>query len=143
MKKTKLVLGVLLVALLVVGCGKKDKKTDNPDKPNNNAVAGDKLDIKLDANPSTAYEWTYEVTGDDVIVLESRFEEDKDCEGLDGCGGKEIYTVSSVAAGEVKIKFVYARPDSGDPYNLVAEYDITINDDLIISEKHSGTYFEK
>ena len=140
MKKTKLVLGVLLVALLVVGCGKKDKKTDNPDKPNNNAVAGDKLDIKLDANPSTGYEWAY---GDDVLVLESRFEEGKDCEGLDGCGGKEIYTVSSVAAGNVKIKFIYARPESGDPYNLVAEYDITINDDLVISETHSGTYFEK
>ena len=143
MKKTKLILGVLLVALLVVGCGKKDKKKDNPDNPNNTVVAGDKLDIKLDANPSTGYEWTYEVAGDDVIVLESRFEEDKDCKGLDGCGGKEIYTVSSVAAGNVKIKFIYARPESGDPYNLVAEYDITINDDLVISETHSGTYFEK
>ena len=88
MKKTKILLSVILVCILVLtGCGKKDKKKDNPpDNPNNNAVSGDKLDIKLDSNPTTGYNWTYEITGDDAISLSSKFEEGKDCEGRDGCG---------------------------------------------------------
>lgn len=47
MKKTKILLSVILVCILVLtGCGKKDKKKDNPpDNPNNNAVSGDKLNI--------------------------------------------------------------------------------------------------
>ena len=144
MKKAKLLLSVLLVAFVLVGCGKKDKKKDNSNNNNNNKVeVGDTLDSELVSNPSTGYEWSYEVTGDDAIVLSNRYEEDKDCNGADGCSGKEIYTVSSVAKGIVTIKFTYARPNSGDPYNLVAEYAINIDDKLKISETHAGTYFEK
>ena len=145
MKKTKLLLSVLLVAFILVGCGKKDKKKDDPNNNNNNnkVEVGDTLDIELDASPSSGYEWSYEVTGDDAIVLANRYEEDKNCNGADGCSGKEIYTVSSTSAGNVNIKFVYARPNSGDPYNLVAEYAINIDDKLKISETHAGTYFEK
>ena len=142
MKKTKLLFSVLLVcALVLVGCGKKDsKKEDSKPTPNK---TGESFEIKLESNSSTGYVWTYELEGDDAVVLANTYEEGEGCEDRDGCGGYEIYTVTATAEGHVTLTLVYARPDSGDPYNLVAKYDITIDKDLKIKETHSGSYFEK
>ena len=142
MKKTKILFSILLVCTLVlVGCSKKDKKENKEnDKP---AKTGESFNIELESNPSTGYVWTYEVDGDDAIALANRYEEGKDCEDLDGCPGKEIYTVTATAEGNVTFKLIYARPDSGDPYSLEAIYEIKVDKNLKISETHSGSYFEQ
>ena len=144
MKNLKILFSVLLVCIFILtGCGKKDKKKNTTKKEDTKFVVGDTLDIKLDSNPSTGYEWSYEMTGDDIIVIANRYEEDINCSELDGCSGKEIYTISSVGEGKVNLKFIYYRPESSDPYTLVADYEITIDNNLKISETHTGSYFEK
>ncbi len=144
MKNVKILFSVLLVCILVLtGCGKKDNKKENNKNNNNSQTAGDAIDIKLDANSSTGYEWTYELTGDDAIVLANRYEEDKDCEGLDGCGGYEIFTVTATHPGHINLKLIYSRPWEENGDKLEANYDITIDGKLNITETHTGSYFEK
>ena len=70
MKKAKLLFSILLVCTLVlVGCGKKDKKEDKKKEKPAPATAGESLDIKLESNSSTGYSWTYELEGDDETII--------------------------------------------------------------------------
>ena len=143
MKKIRILFSILLVCTLVlVGCGKKDKKEDKK-KNDTPTVNGESIDIKLESNPSTGYSWTYELEGDDVVVLTSKYEEGENCEDLDGCPGYEIYTVTATAPGHVNFKLVYSFAESDDPNALEADYDITIDKDLKITETHTGSYFDK
>lgn len=144
MKKAKLLFSILLVCTLVlVGCGKKDKKEDKKKEKPVPATAGESLDIKLESNSSTGYSWTYELEGDDVVVLTSKYEEGENCEGRVGCPGYEIFTVTATAPGHVKFNLTYSFVDKADSNNLTANYDITIDKNLKITETHSGSYFEK
>ncbi|MBR3524081.1 MAG: protease inhibitor I42 family protein [Bacilli bacterium] len=144
MKKAKLLFSILLVCTLVlVGCVKKDKKEDKKKEKPAPATAGESLDIKLESNPSTGYSWTYELEGDNVVVLTSKYEEGENCEDRDGCPGYEIFTVTATAPGHVNFKLIYTFAESDDSNALEADYDITIDKDLKITETHTGSYFEK
>lgn len=140
MKKAKL-FSILLVCLLVlVGCSKKDDKKEN--KKEEQKKLGESFEIKLDSNSSTGYNWTYDVVGDDAVVLSYKYEDGEGCEDRVGCGGYEIYTVTASSKGKVNIKFTYARPND-DTDSLEANYEVTVDKDLKIKETHSGSYFEK
>ena len=143
--KKKILFSILLVCLLMVGCGKKSSTKQKEESNNNNTnvvTAGDSIDIKLDSNSSTGYSWTYDLSGDDVVTLTHSYEEGENCEGLDGCGGQEIFTVTATGAGEVEFNLSYVSV-TGETTAYEANYIITIDDDLKITETHSGSYFTK
>ena len=132
MKKAKLLLSVLLLTFVLVGCGsKKDNKEKKKEKK---AVAGDTLDIKLDENSSAGYSWTYELDGDDVVVISNSFEPGENCGDNDGCPGYEIFTITATAPGEVTLTLTYKYHDGTTEDELV--YNISIDKDLRITETH-------
>ena len=146
MKKAKILFSILLVCTIVLtGCGKKDNKNKENNNNNNNSneaeLVGDSLDIKLETNSSTGYSWTYDLAGDDIVILSNTYEEGKNCEGLDGCAGYEIYTVTALKPGNITLTLTYANINNEILYEN--KYDITIDKDLKIQETHSGSYFEK
>jgi inhibitor of cysteine peptidase len=73
---------------------------------------GDKLYVKLCSNPTTGFEWSYEMSGDAAIK-----EEDHDFEepgsDLPGAAGQETWTFEAIAAGKTIINMEYSQPWEG------------------------------
>lgn len=89
-----------------------------------NIKIGDSFIIKLNENPSTGYEWTYDY---DKSMLKFEIKESKStCVGtVAGCSNNVFYKFTALATGSTKIKFIYSRPwESVTPaeqkiYNIV------------------------
>src|SRR5574344_453333 len=65
----------------------------------------------MEANPTTGYSWSYTLSADSVLQEEfSSYEVGERAEGMVGVRGRQCYTFSAVAVGEVTVHFVYARP---------------------------------
>lgn len=146
MKKSfKIIACCLVLCLMLVGCGskKKDSKKDNGETNKNTNTNGEEIILKLASNPSTGYTWTYEITGDDAIAMSYSYE-DNCAEGMVGCSGNEVYVVKATAPGFVTLSFKYSRPweENQDVSELTAIYELVIDENLSITETHSGTYFE-
>ena len=73
---------------------------------------GDKVFITLCSNPSTGFEWSYEMSGDPSVK-----EEDHDFAEPDssapGTPGKETWTFEGVESGTAEISMEYSQPWEG------------------------------
>ena len=73
---------------------------------------GDKIRIKLCSNPTTGFQWAYEMTMDNVVK-----EEDHDFEApeaaIPGATGKEIWTFEAVDTGTTEVQLEYSQPWEG------------------------------
>lgn len=100
------------------------------------------LVIKLDSNPSTGYAWTYAISDSNIIKVEEKYEDD--CQkNVTGCGGQNIYSIKPLKKGKVTIVFKYSRSWEKETDELTAVYEITVGDNLKITESHDGSYFDK
>ena len=108
---------------------------------NNNKQDADGKVLKIEFydNASMGNTWKYDVDNKDIVSISSKTDY-SGCEGRDGCSGKIIYSVKALKPGKVKITFKWINYD--DELQDDAIYEITVDDDLSISEKHSGSYFE-
>lgn len=100
-------------------------------------------ELKLDANASTGYTWSYDMNEDGIVkVVKDEYEEGKSEEGMTGVPGTQVYKFKALKKGEVTIKFTYSRPNSseiadiksykltvGDNYKITAKELVTIKDD--------------
>lgn len=98
---------------------------DFADNPNNESKVtleiGDKINIELCANPSTGYEWDYEMTEDGIVMEEDHDYEEPESD-IDGAAGTEVWTFEAVSAGDTEITLKYTPPDTGDmedTWNLI------------------------
>ena len=85
--------------------------SENPNSMRNEfeVEVGDKITVKLCSNPTTGFEWGYEITGDDVIMEEDHdFEEPED--GAVGVAGTEVWTFEATETGEAEVHMEYSRP---------------------------------
>ena len=116
-----LVIGVCLLLMsscttsydfsLVVTC---EDFEDNPNTESEFTLdVGDKIRIELCANPSTDYEWEYEMTEDD-IVMEEDHDYDEPESDIDGTAGTEFWTFEAVNPGNTEISMEYTLPDAGN-----------------------------
>ena len=112
---------LILTILIVTGCKQKPK-----------------YKIELDSNPSTGYDWHYEITNN-IIDFEREYDDSNCKEGILGCGGKTIYTLTPLKKGTTTVEFKYCRGYQ-EPC-IKAIYEITIDKDLNITETHRGSYF--
>lgn len=112
---------IILTLLIITGC-----KTKSVYK------------IELDSNPSTGYDWHYEMTNN-IINLEKEYDDSNCKEGILGCGGKTIYTLTPLKKGKTTIEFKYCR-QYHEPC-IKAIYEINIDKELNITETHKGSYF--
>ena len=73
---------------------------------------GDKINVKLCSNPTTGFEWSYEMSGDNAIK-----EEDHDFEEPDGdvvgASGIEVWTFEGTAKGTTVVLMEYSQPWEG------------------------------
>jgi predicted secreted protein len=84
---------------------------------------GDKLYVKLCSNPTTGFEWSYEMSGDTAVK-----EEDHDFEEPEGdvvgVPGKETWTFEATEKGETTINMEYSQPWEG---GIKGEWTYTIS----------------
>ena len=91
-----------------------DEFADNPTNMQNDfkIEIGDKIYVELCSNPTTGFEWSYEMSGDAALQ-----EEDHDFEepevNLPGAAGKETWTFEATKEGETTINMEYSQPWQG------------------------------
>ncbi len=103
---------LLISCFLLFGCSKKEN-----------------LEIVLEGNPTTGYEWTYQIEDESILVIDStNYEEDNTEEEIVGSGGKYTYNFKAVGEGETKITFNYERSfeDVEPIYKLT--YTVSVNE---------------
>jgi len=83
---------------------------------------GDKIRVELCSNPTTGFEWDYEMTIENVVK-----EEDHDFEppegDVPGAAGIELWTFEAVEKGTTEVRMEYSQPWEG---GLKAEWTYTI-----------------
>lgn len=68
------------------------------------------LEVKLDANPTTGYEWTYQIDGEGVQPDGDEFVPASDgAQPKTGEGGVHTFNFKADGSGEAAITFTYAR----------------------------------
>jgi len=83
---------------------------------------GDKIRLELCSNPTTGFQWDYEITTENVVK-----EEDHDFEppegDVPGAAGIELWTFEAVEKGATEIQMEYSQPWEG---GLKAEWTYTV-----------------
>jgi predicted secreted protein len=83
---------------------------------------GDKITVKLCSNPTTGFQWDYEMTKEDVLKEEDRdFEEPEG--DVTGAAGIDVWTFEAVEKGTTEVQMEYSQPWEG---GLKAEWTYTI-----------------
>ena len=92
-----------------------DQFSESPNSMRNEfeAEVGDKITVKLCSNPTTGYQWKYEVIGDIVLKEEDHDFEEAEDEGLVGAAGKEVWTFEAIEKGTTEVRMEYSRPWEG------------------------------
>jgi len=88
--------------------------TENPESIRNDfqMEVGDKLYIGLCSNPSTGFEWTYDLSGDNALKEEGYDFEEPDGD-IVGAPGKEVWTFEAIEKGTTVINMEYSQPWQG------------------------------
>jgi inhibitor of cysteine peptidase len=117
------VLVVIMVgtALAGAGCGSKASAANGPMKLTEadngktiTAKVGDDIQVILGGNPTTGYTWTTTLSDADKAVLQQQgdavYAQQSTDPSIVGAGGTFTFTFKAAAAGQVTLKFGYARP---------------------------------
>lgn len=67
------------------------------------------LVVRLPANPSTGFAWSYTTSGDDVLRLESLTGEAPAPNGMVGAPGLEVWSFRAQGSGRAVLTYVYTR----------------------------------
>jgi inhibitor of cysteine peptidase len=110
MKKTALMLVLLLaLAVLVAGCGKAEA-VYGADDTSISVRSGESFTIRLEANPTTGYEWSATIGDEAVLSLEkSDYAADETASGMTGSGGVQSFTFKALKSGDTTVELVYQR----------------------------------
>ncbi len=130
MKKIFLSLLTIFTIITLTGCKTKEEH-------------GKSFEFSLYSNSSTGYFWDYELSKDGIVDVSYEYDDSGCAKNVVGCGGQNVYTVKALKPGKVKLSLIYSffEPDKYDKETAI--YEITVNEDLTISETHYGTYFEE
>ncbi len=83
-------------------------KEEHPD-PNSYIIEDKCLTVCLTSNPSTGYNWTYDIYGESVKSESENFYSDNSNEDICGAPGVAEYKFVAVKEGEFEIVFQYLR----------------------------------
>jgi predicted secreted protein len=73
---------------------------------------GDKIRMKLCSDPTTGFQWDYEMTVENVLKEEDHdFEESEG--DVPGAAGIEIWTFEAVETGTTEVQMEYSQPSEG------------------------------
>jgi inhibitor of cysteine peptidase len=110
------VLSVAAVATLGAGCGSSAQAAAKEITAKDNGAAvtakvGDKLDVVLESNPTTGFEWEKE-SGDAAVVKmlgEPVYSPTPTSTQVVGSGGTTTFHFEAAAAGSTTVKLIYHR----------------------------------
>ncbi|MGN0476816.1 MAG: protease inhibitor I42 family protein [Ruminococcus sp.] len=104
---------VSTLAGATIGAGAKAvQATKAPTTSVSQAQSSKVYKINLKGNPTTAYDWSYEVSSPDVVRLVSKdYKSDPHNDGAMGVGGVYTYKFAGVKEGDVKVTFKYSSFD--------------------------------
>jgi predicted secreted protein len=74
---------------------------------------GDKITVKLCSNPTTGFNWDYEIVGKAVLKEEDYDYEEPEDENLVGASGTEVWTFEAVEIGSTEVHLEYSQPYEG------------------------------
>ena len=110
MKKAVIMLALLMaLAAALTGCGQTEAVYGRDDM-SISVKSGEKFTIKLEANPTTGYDWSVSVSDEAVVSLEkSEYLPDEKVSGAVGAGGARVLVFKANDAGAATIDLVYQR----------------------------------
>ena len=73
---------------------------------------GDKITVSLCSNPTTGFEWDYEMSEDNVLKEEDHDFEEPDTDDL-GAPGRETWTFEGTTKGSAVVMMEYSQPWEG------------------------------
>ena len=106
-----------------------DEFNENPHSIRNEfqVEIGDKITVKLCSNPTTGFQWKYEIIGDTVLKEEDHDFEEPEGKGLVGAAGKEIWTFEAVEKGTTEVRMEYSRPwEGGEQAEWTYTFTVTV-----------------
>lgn len=107
-----LIMGVLLTACLIAGCGAEVKAYFDPSKTID--ISANKefvILIALESNPTTGYSWEASYDETMLDLVEETYELGEYAkQGLIGAGGTELFRFRALKSGQTEITMVYKRP---------------------------------
>ena len=75
------------------------------------AEVGTKIKVDLCSNPTTGFEWEYEIIGEDVLeATEHEFIEPES--DVVGASGRDVWTFTAIKNGEAEVRLEYSQPCS-------------------------------
>jgi len=106
-----------------------DEFNENPHSIRNEfqVEIGDKITVKLCSNPTTGFQWTYQITGGTVIKEEDHDFEEPEGEGVVGAAGEEVWTFEAVKQGTTEVRMEYSRPwEGGEQAEWTYTFTVTV-----------------
>jgi inhibitor of cysteine peptidase len=102
--------GVLLLAVVLSGCGTAAKAFNEPNQVINTGV-NQEFTIALDSNITTGYSWQPVYDANALNLVEQTYkEQDNTGKQIVGAAGTEYFKFKSLSKGETKVTFTYRRP---------------------------------
>jgi predicted secreted protein len=121
--KTVVLIGLLILTLAALSCVVTSRETyveiscddfmENPTSIRNDfeIEIGDKIYVELCSNPTTGFEWSYNMSGTAVKEEDHDFDEPEG--DMLGAPGKETWTFEGVGQGIAEILMEYSQPWDG------------------------------
>ncbi|TET09736.1 MAG: proteinase inhibitor [Actinobacteria bacterium] len=121
------VLVITLLIILLCSCKSIAELTLDDKGKSFELEKGDRINIKLESNPTTGYEWILGGETDTSVVslFDSKFVQTEKEEELVGAGGYEIFTFKAENSGQTEIILTYKR--SWEEEELKEEFLFKIN----------------
>jgi inhibitor of cysteine peptidase len=112
-----------LLALIGAGCGDDDVTRIDAEQAGEivELAVDEILEVRLEANPTTGFEWVVLDAG----ILELVSEEHKPDSDADGSGGITTLTFSPTGTGSAALELVYLQPFRDDP-EPIASLTVTV-----------------
>jgi len=121
------ILVITLLIILLCSCKSIAELTFDDKGKSFELEKGDRINIKLESNPTTGYEWILGGETDTSVVslFDSKFVQTEKEEELVGVGGYEIFTFKAENSGQTEIILTYKR--SWEEEELKEEFLFKIN----------------
>ncbi len=93
------------------------------------AKVGQELELQLAGNATTGYNWQFiTFVGDENMVeeLQSEYIPDENPDGMVGVGGKSVYRLKLLKAGEIVVSANYVRSNEEVDINKKSDYAVKV-----------------
>ena len=112
---------VLAILLLLPSCINIRQIEISCDQFNNNpnatsefqATVSEMITVKLCSNPTTGFQWKYEIIGQNVLQETDHKFVPAEGEDVVGSASKEVWTFQAVEKGTAEVRMEYSRPWEG------------------------------